>query len=235
MKAIFKREFRSYFNNMTGFIFISIFLCFVGIFVMMYNFFYMNSSPVYAVVSMMPILAVLTPVITTRSLLGERQSGADRLLYSLPLTSAQIVLGKYAALLAVFAIPVAFMAILPPVIVLFGEVHMLSAYLSLLDLFAFGAALLAVGMFISSVCQKTVVAVCASYGVLIVLYVLNILSAALPSGSFFTRLLSYLSMFGSTDSLMYGLFDIRALLYYISIAAVFVFLTVRSFEKKRLA
>ena len=233
MKAIFKREFRSYFNNMTGFIFISIFLCFTGIFVMMYNFFYMNSSPVYAVVSMMPILAVLTPVITTRSLLGELQSGADRLLYSLPITSAQAVLGKYAALLAVFALPVAFMAILPPVVGLFGEVNMLSAYLALADFFAFGAALLALGMFISAVSKSALVSFCVSYGVVVALYALNILSAALPSGSFFAGLLSYASMFGSTDSLMYGLFDIRALLYYISIAAVFVFLTVRSFEKKR--
>ena len=235
MKAVFKRELKSYFNNMTGFIFISIFLCFTGIFVMMYNFFYMNSSAVYAVASMMPVLAVLVPIITARSILGERQSGADRLLYSLPLSSAQIVLGKYAALLTVLFIPMAFMAVLPPFISLFGEVHMLSAYLSLLDFFAFGAALLAVGMFISAVSKSTLAALCTSYGVVVALYLLNILSAALPSGSFFERLLTHLSMFGSTDGLMYGLFDIRALLYYISIAAVFVFLTVRSFEKKRFA
>lgn len=235
MKAIFKREFKSYFYNMTGFIFISVFLCFTGIFVMMYNFFYMNPSPVYTVSSMMPILAALVPVITARSLLAERKNRADRLLYSLPLTSSDVVLGKYAALLSVFAIPAAFMAVLPLFIGLFVEVHMLSAYLSLLSFFAFGAALLALGMFISSVSRSTLVCFCASYGALIALYALNLLSAAFPGGSFIARLLSYISMFGTADAMLYGIFDIRAMLYYISIAAVFVFLTVRSFEKKRFA
>jgi ABC-2 type transport system permease protein len=184
---------------------------------------------------MMPILAVLVPIITAKSFMIERQSGADRLLYSLPLTSSEVVLGKYAALISVFAIPVAFMAVLPPFISLFGEINILSAYLCLLDFFAFGAALIAVCMFISSVSKSTVVSLSVSYGALVVLYLLNMLSGALPNGSFFARLLSYVSMFGSIDSLVYCLFDIRTLLYYISITAVFVFLTVRSFEKKRLA
>ena len=98
-----------------------------------------------------------------------------------------------------------------------------------------GAAVIAIGMFISAISKKKWISAVVIYSVLLLLFVLYIVSGLFPSGSLVADALSVISLFGATEELIYGVFDIRAIVYYISIIVVFLLLTVRVLEKKRFA
>ncbi len=233
MSVIFRREFKSYFKNITGFIFVAVLILFLGVFVTLYNFAYLNPSVSYALSDLMLVSAVLIPILTMRVLADERRSGACRLLYSLPLRASEIILGKYLALLALLAIPTAAAAALPLILGIFGEINYLSSYASILCFFLFGAAVTAICMFLSSLSDNIVLSAIFSYLAVILLYVTDILVGLLPSGVL-SRLLSVFALFSKFEPFLYGMFDFGAIIYYISVSAVFIFFTVRSFERKRL-
>ncbi len=232
MKAIFKREFKSYFNDLTGFIFVGFSLFFLGLFVTLYNLTYLNSHIAYALSDMMLIIAILIPIVSLRSVLEERKNGSYRLLCSLPLKPYEVVLGKYAAFLALFAIPAAVAALMPLFFNFFGEVNFAASYASILCFFLFGAALIAVCTFISSVVNNPIIALVISYIVLVLLFVVNSLTSLIPAGSVWGNILSFVAFFGAYDSFIYEMLDIRAIVYYMSVTVFFVFMSVRSFDKK---
>ena len=93
---------------------------------------------------------VIVPILTMRTLAEERRQRTDQLLYSLPITTTQVVLGKYLALLVVYLIPLAVISLYPLLFSQFGDVYLPTSYGSLFAFFMMGAALLAVGMFLSS-------------------------------------------------------------------------------------
>ncbi len=96
------------------------------------------------------VFVVIVPVLTMRVLAEERRQRTDQLLYSLPITTTQIILGKYLALLVVYLIPLCVIAVYPLIFAQFGEVYLLTSYGSILAFFIMGAALIALGVFVSS-------------------------------------------------------------------------------------
>ncbi len=234
MSVIFKRELRSYFRSITGFVFIAVLILFLGIFITLYNFAYLNPSISYALSDLTLVSALLIPILTMRVFSEERKSGACRLLYSLPLRTSDIILGKYLAMLALFAIPVVAAATLPLILSIFGEVNLLSAYASLLCFILFGAAVTAICTFLSSLTDNVALSATFSYLAVILIYLSDILIGLLPSDSVPSKLLSVFSFFSKFEPFLYGLFDVGAIIYYLTVSAVFLFFTMRSFEKKRL-
>ena len=85
---------------------------------------------------------------------GGEHTNADQLLYSLPITTSQVVVGKYLALLVVFFIPLCIVSLYPLIFAQFGDVYLMTSYGSLLAFFIMGAALIAVGTFISSLTEN---------------------------------------------------------------------------------
>ena len=182
--------------------------------------------------------APLIPMLTMNVIAKDRRSGACQLLYSLPLRSSSIVLGKYFAMLAIFAIPTAFLAIMPLIFNFMGDVNYLVSYSSILCFFLFGAALIAICMFMSSLSDNIILCAVFNYITVIffiALYMAMPLISSLPAGETVSKILSVFSIFGKFEPFVYGIFDIRAIIYYLSVGALFVFLSVRSFERRRLA
>lgn len=181
MLAIFRRDLRSYAVTMTGWVFVAFILIFMGIYTMTYNLTggYGNFEYVLAELKIVYLLAV--PVLTMRCIAEERRSHTDQLLYALPLTSAKIVVGKYLALLVVLAVPLVLACAVPPALASFGDVYLPTAYLSIGAFFLMGAALTAIGMFISSLCESQVTAAASCFAVLLVNYFLTTLASYIPS------------------------------------------------------
>ena len=232
MTALFKREFRSYFQGVRGYLFVSLFLVFLGIFVTLYNFAYANTSIAYALYDMIPILALITPILTVNVFSEERKSGAYRLIYSLPIKNSHIVIAKYLALVAVFAIPFSFSAALPLVFNFFAEIDFIQSYTALLALFLLEAALIAVLVFIASLSDNRWVSLSVSYGTVIVLYFANILRLSFANG-YLLRALSVVTFFGDFEGIIYGTFDILTVIYYLSVIAVLLTLSVFALKKRR--
>ena len=150
MGAIFRHELRNYFHSLTAYVFGAFLLAVVGLGSVLYNLQAAVSNFEFVLSFASIIFVVIVPILTMRTLAEERRQRTDQLLYSLPITTTQVVLGKYLALLVVYLIPLAVIALYPLLFSRFGEVYLPTSYGSLFAFFLMGAALLAVGVFLSS-------------------------------------------------------------------------------------
>ena len=150
MAAVFKHELRTHFHSLAAYVFGAFLLVIVGIGAMLYNLQAAVSNFEFVLSFSSIIYAVIVPILTMRVIAEERRQKTDQLLYSLPISTFQVIAGKYLALLAVFAIPLCIISCYPLIFAQFGEVYLPTSYGSLLAFFLMGAALIAVGVFISS-------------------------------------------------------------------------------------
>lgn len=150
MGAIFRHELRNYFHSLTAYVFGTFLLAVVGLGSVLYNLQAAVSNFEFVLSFASIIFVVIVPILTMRTLAEERRQRTDQLLYSLPITTTQVVLGKYLALLVVYLIPLAVISLYPLLFSRFGDVYLPTSYGSLFAFFLMGAALLAVGMFLSS-------------------------------------------------------------------------------------
>lgn len=154
MKAVFKHELSNYFHSLTAYIFGAFLLAFVGIGAMIYNIQQAVANFEYVLSFVSLVFVVLIPVLTMRVIAEERKQKTDQLLYSLPISTTQIIVGKYLALLVVFLVPLCMIGIYPMIFAQYGEVYLLTSYGSIAAFFIMGAALIAIGTFISSLTEN---------------------------------------------------------------------------------
>lgn len=150
MGAIFRHELRNYFHSLTAYVFGTFLLAVVGLGSVLYNLQAAVSNFEFVLSFASIIFVVIVPILTMRTMAEERRQRTDQLLYSLPITTTQVVLGKYLALLVVYLIPLAVISLYPLLFSQFGDVYLPTSYGSLFAFFLMGTALLAVGMFLSS-------------------------------------------------------------------------------------
>lgn len=284
MIAVLKHELKSYFHSLTAYVFGAFLLAFVGIGAMLHNIQAAVSNFEYVLNFGSLVFVVIVPILTMRVIAEERKQKTDQLLYSLPITTTQVVFGKYLALLVLYLIPLLIISIYPLVFAQFGDVYLLTSYGSILAFFIMGAALIAVGVFISSLTDNQGLA--AGIGIAVIL--LNYYSVSLSEyvsstaigsvvalivlilvlgaviryltkngnlaywicfaliaataiayfidSSAFEGLLpdimTKLSLFERFTVFVNGVFDMTAIVYYLSVIAFFLFLAVQSLEKK---
>lgn len=175
MTSVLKHEVRTYSHSISAYLFCAFLLVFVGIGAMMYNIQSAVANFEYVLEFVCIGLTVIIPVLTMRSIAEEKRQKTDQLLYSLPLKTSDIVMGKYIAMLAMYFAPLLIVAIYPLIFAQYGEVYLLTAYGSLFAFFMLGAALIAVGMFISSLTDNQGFAA----GISIALFLFNYFSVTL--------------------------------------------------------
>lgn len=168
MIAVFKHELKGYFHTLTAYVFGAFLLCFVGIGAMMYNLNAAVSNFEYVLSFGSMVFVVIVPILTMRVIAEERKQKTDQLLYSLPLSTTQVVLGKYLALLVVYLVPLCIISFYPLIFSRYGEVYLPTSYGSIFAFFLLGAALIAVGEFISSLTDNQGLA--AGIGIAVVLF-----------------------------------------------------------------
>ncbi len=189
MTAIYKRELKSYFTNMTAYIFMAFMLLIVGFFCKIYNL----SSYGYAqfelvLYAVCLVFVAIIPLLTMRSFAQEKYEKTDSLLYSLPIKMSGIVMGKYLAMLTVYLIPMLIMCLYPLVLSIFGPVNFAQTYSAMLAYYLLGAALIAIGMFMSSLTESQVIAAVLGMGALFIIYLMPNIASSVPT----TNLGSYI-------------------------------------------
>lgn len=168
MTAILKHELRTYFHSLTAYVFGAFLLLAVGLGAMLYNIQAAVSNFEFALSYFSIIFVVIVPILTMRVIAEERRQKTDQLLYSLPITTAQVVVGKYLALLAVYLVPLALVCLYPLIFSRYGDVYLPTSYGSIVAFFVMGAALIALGVFISSLTDNQGFA--AGIGVAVILF-----------------------------------------------------------------
>ena len=190
MIAVCKHELRGYFHSLTAYVFGAFLLAAVGLGAVLYNLQQAVSNFEYVFDVGCLAFVVIVPILTMRIIAEERRQRTDQLLYALPITTTQVVLGKYFALLVVFLIPLALVSVYPLIFAQYGEVYLPTAYGSIFAFFVLGAALIAVGVFISSLTDNQGFA--AGIGIAVIL--LNYYSVSLSESVSATSSGSILAM-----------------------------------------
>ena len=168
MFAVLKHELKLYFHSLTAYVFGAFLLAFIGIGAMLYNIQAAVSNFEFVLGFGSLVFVVIVPILTMRVIAEERKQKTDQLLYALPLTTTQVIIGKYLSLLVVYLIPLCIVSIYPLIFAQFGEVYLPTAYGGIFAFFMLGAALLAIGVFISSLTDNQGLA--AGIGIAVILF-----------------------------------------------------------------
>ena len=285
MTAIYKRELKSYLTSMVGYLFIFFILVLTGIYFSAYQLSAAYPKFEYTLSAVTFVFLIGVPILTMRVLAEERKQKTDQLLLTAPVSVGNIVVGKYLALVTVYAIPILVMCTYPLIMSKFGTVAFASAYTAILGFFLLGCANIAIGVFmsaltesqviaavltfvllfafymmngISSFFSKTSVSTCVTFGllilaaaiilytmiknalisaiaavigevILIVIYVAN--SSVFEGG--IQKVLNIFNLSGHFDNFTSNIFDIKGIVYFLSVIAVCLFLTMQSISKRR--
>ena len=183
MTAIFKREFKSCFTGMIGWVIAAVSLFFLGLYFTNRNLLYASSDFASVLYTMTMILLFLLPAISMRSFAEERKNKTDQLLLTSQVSIPAIVAGKFLAELAVFALPLAAAVVMPLLLQAFGTVSLVAAYSALLGYLLLGGACLAVGTWISALTENQILAYLATFGALLVAYLMNGIQTMFTTGN----------------------------------------------------
>lgn len=193
MIVICKKELRSYFTSMMGYIFVFFILLVTGIYFTAYNINSAYPKLDYTLNAVLFVFLVAVPVLTMKILADERRLKTDQLLLTAPLKVEDIVLGKYLALITIYAIPILIICLYPLIMSQFGTVSMFEAYTVILGFFLLGCADIAIGVYISSVTESQVIAAVITFGVLFVSFVMEGIAQFFPTAAV-TSLVCYMAL-----------------------------------------
>ena len=255
MFAVYKKEMRSFFINPIGYVFMGIFIALAAL-LCCYTTIQSNSydTSTYFII-MIFALIILIPLLTMRSFAEERKLKTEQLLLTSPVSITGMVLGKYLAAFTMFLGCVAFSCInFIPLFVVgkveregdpYATTHIgpVTAEIigNVIAVILIGAAFIAIGIFISSLTENQLSAAVITIAVILTMVVVGFVNSIgkdaegnrLISNYAVRAVIDWISIFNRFSAFTYGVFDIAAAVYYLSIAAVFVFLTVRIYEKRR--
>lgn len=254
MLAIYKKEMRSYFINPIGYIYIGIFLVFSALLACYTTLISESYDTAMYFTYMIFGFIILIPLLSMRLFAEERKARTEQLLLTAPVTITGMVLGKYLAALTLFAstVLVSCVNFIPIYLIAnmeragassaFTHIGPVTAQLvgSMVALLLLGAAFIAIGTLISSLTENQLSAAVVTIGVLAAMVLLNMVNNITDSdgqqiiSSYLIRsVINWFSVLNRFSNFSHGIFDFAALLYYVSLSAVFLFLTVRVYEKRR--
>lgn len=190
MLAIWKREFRSLFHNVIGWLFLGVILFLYGLYFFVYNLSYGYPYVSYTLSAISFMMVIAVPILTMRVLSEERHSKTDQLLLTSPVSVGKIVLGKFLALASVFTIAIAVICLSPLVLMSFGDIPVLETYVGIFGFWLYGLVCIAIGTFVSSLTESQVVSAVITFVMLFLGYMMSSLTGIISStGNLLTKIL----------------------------------------------
>ena len=234
MKAVYKRELRSFFTSVIGWIFLAAF-CFVfGLYFVANNLSYASPYLSYSLGSALFIFIIIIPILTMRTMAEDRRAKTDQLLFTSPVPVVKIIIGKYLSVVTILSIALGGVCITPVILSRFGTVPMRENYLLILGVWLYGCLSIAICVFLSSITESQVIAAVLSFAVLFVGYMMESIASLISStDNVVTNVVSALSTVASVDNFANALFDVPGLIYYVSGIILFLFLTCQVVQKHR--
>lgn len=285
MLAIYKRELKSYLTSMVGYLFMFFVLLIAGIYFSAYQLSAAYPKFEYTLNAMTFVFLIAVPILTMRVLAEERKQKTDQLLLTSPVSVSGIVMGKYLALVTIYAIPIAVLATYPLIMSKFGTVAFGSAYTALLGFFLLGSANIAIGVFFSAITESQVIAAvltfvflfafymmngissffsetamstCVTFGILIIalsLMIYSMIKNAVILGAVcvigevalviiyvvksnvfeggIQKVLEVFNLSSHFENFTNSIFDVTGVLYFLSVIAICIFLTMQTILKRR--
>ncbi len=232
MGAIFRREFGAYFTSSIAYIFLAVFWLFSGYFFFASCLAAATTDMSNMFQSLFLIIIFLIPILTMRLFSEEKKQKTEQGLLTAPVSLGEIVFGKYFAALALYTIALLMPFVYALILSGFGVVEWGMVFANFLALFLLGAAFIAVGELISALTENQIASAVLSFIALMFLYMIDVVNSFI-SVELVNTVLNALSFYRKYYAITCGLFNVSTIIFYISVAAVFNYLTIRVFERRR--
>lgn len=233
MGAIFKRELSSYFNSAIAYIVMAVFFGFAGLFFTVTCFLSNTSSLSYVFSNMFIIIVYLTPIIAMKSFSEEKRQKTDQALLTSPASLFEIVLGKFLGAFALYAICCVIFFVFGAVIQMFTPANWAVIICTTIGILLLGGALIAIDIFISALTESQVIAAIVGIAVGFIIYMMSNFVSMLSSVEWLSAALNAISFTNYYQNFTYGILDLRDVVFFLSVIALFLFFTIRVFERKR--
>ncbi len=227
-----RKEFKAFFHSPFAYVVTGLFILITAVFFWVGNINAQSADLNALLYSMGTLLLFIVPIITMKSLAEDKKSGTEVLLVTSPTRISAIIAGKYLAILLFFLVITGITLIYPLTLLLFSSQSLLSLLGAYTGFILLGAALIAVGIFASSITENQVVAATVSFTSFIFLLLLQ--PAGYQTGGTISKALNWFSVFSRYSDFTRGIFDLNTVLYYFSFIFFFLFLTIRVMEKNKL-
>lgn len=234
MKAVYRKELGQFFHSVIGYVYLCIFLLISGGYFVLYNLLPASGDIRNFFSPMMSTVIFLLPMLTMRSYSEERKMRTDRLLMSAPISSLAVALGKFFAVLTMFALGMGCTLLYVMVLALMGQFNLMMVVGNYLGMLVTASAFISIGLFISNLTENQIIACIVTYAALLALWVIGFVQSYIPN-AFIKKLVGYLSVSSRFTEFSMGILDVSTIVYYVSITAFFLFAITLTDEKRRLA
>ena len=232
MLAIYKKELRTYFTSAIGYVFLVIFLAVGGAIFCLSTIYAMSASVTNFYTYMMLFSAVMLPILTMKSFSEERKIRTEQLLLTSPVSLTGMVLGKFFAAFTMFAGALVVCSLYFLFLTPYAAVKFSLLFCNLIALLLVGMTFIAIGMFVSSLTENQLAAAVGTMAILLVLLAVGLLNQLI--GAYWLRfLIGSISIFTRFQTFTNGYFDLASLVYYLTVCAIFLYLTVRVYDRRR--
>ncbi len=228
---IFKREVRAYFDSPTAYVVITVFLLVTGWFFTT-NFFMAGQADLRVAFGIIPFIFIfIIPAITMRLISEERKTGTMELLVTMPITDAEIIVGKYLASVALLVGMLIPTLVYPITVSFLGDMDAGPLIGGYIGLALMGAGYLAIGTFGSSLTESQVVAFIISWLMVFVFFLLDKVLFIMPNA--LVTPLEYMSIEYHFQNIARGVIDTRDIIYYLSLITLSLYMASRSLASRR--
>ena len=233
MLAIYKREMRSYFSGVIGYVFLVLFLAIGGAAFCLTTLFAMSANVANYFIYMLIFSAVILPLLTMKSFADERKTRTEQLLLTAPVSITGMVLGKFLAAFTMFAGALFLNSLYFLVLIPYAQLQFAVLFGNFFALLLVGMVFIAIGIFVSSLTENQLTAAVGTMAIILVLLVIGVVNTLLPSNYWLRYVFDCISVFSRFQSFISGIFDLSSIIYYLSVGSVFVYLTIRVYDRRR--
>lgn len=235
MKAVFKKELRAYFISPVGYAFLIVFSL-ISSALLTAEIIYASQADMAQFFAnfftkIVMVFMFLIPILTMKLFSEERKAKTDQILFTSPVSTTGVVMGKFFAAFVLFSMTVAITFIYVLIINLFSSVDFLLLLGNYIGLFLIGAAFISIGMFISTLTENQIIAAVISFAVMIGLLIVHFLKYFVSG--FWQKAIDFISIIDRYMAYNQGLLNFSSILFFLSITGLFIYLTVRVIEKRR--
>ena len=233
MSAIFKRELRSFFSGAMGYVFLVIYMVVSGAVFSYTTLFSMTSDVTSYFLLMLIFSAIILPILTMKSFSEERKAKTEQLLLTSPVSIPSMVIGKFLAAYVLFAAVVLFTSLYFLFLSPYATLKVAVLLGNMVALLLVGGVFIAIGLFVSSLTENQLAAAVGTIAIILGFLVVGILGALMPSTYWLRFVFDSLSIFTRFQNFTNGYFDVASVIYYLSMLVIFVYFTIRVYDRRR--
>ena len=234
MLAIMKRELLSYFTSPLGYVFVAVFYLFSGVFLYLFTLYSQSADMSSVYIGMFFVMLIMIPILTMRLMAEENRQKTDQLLLTAPVSLPRLVMGKFLSAFSILVMCVLIFVVYGIVLSCFADMNWAIIWGNIVGMLLLGALCVSSGLFISTLTENHMIAAVGSIGLNIAFILVDSFASVMPI-KFLQDFFYSLSFYSRYNEFTLGIFSLSNVFFFVSVAFVFLFLTVRVLERRRWA